>query len=92
MVPLARTDQEPAAYSSVLGIIFTVGFSIGLVTNVMAVGPYLENEAPSPDSEKVTRLVKGRLLKIDGYIYLIRDDTGEDVELTVGPDTHMQRL
>ena len=85
-------------------------FSLVLVNEADAVGPYFENErapndpttAPTPDLKrvmppekppKVDRLVKGRLVKTDGSIYVVRDlIAGQDVHIKVDRDTRMEMV
>ena len=83
-------------------------FSLVLLSEAAAVGPYFENErapndptaAPAPNFKgavppvkppQVDRLVKGRLVKTDGAVYIVRDHVaGQDVQMTVDRDTRME--
>ena len=49
-------------------------------------------EAPSVRPPEVTRLVKGKLLYTDEYLYVVREESGDaEVSLKITPDTRIGR-
>jgi hypothetical protein len=58
-------------------------------------GPAPDFKRPDPAAKppQVTRVVKGRLVRIDGAVFVVRDGiAGEVVEMKVEPDTRMDLL
>ena len=53
--------------------------------------PDLPRETTPTKPPQVNRLVKGKLVKIDGFIYVVHDAVaGENVEMTVDRDTRLE--
>jgi hypothetical protein len=60
-----------------------------------AAGPTPDFKRPPPPAKppQVDRVVKGRLLRIDGSVFVVRDGiAGEEVEMKVERDTRMDLL
>jgi hypothetical protein len=58
-----------------------------------APAPDLKRVVPPEKPPKVDRLVKGRLVKTDGSIYVVRDlVAGQDVQIKVDRDTRMEMV
>ncbi|HEY3196370.1 MAG TPA: hypothetical protein VGJ57_00030 [Nitrospirales bacterium] len=56
-----------------------------------APAPSLKGVVPPAKPPKVDRLVKGRVVKTDGSVYIVRDlIAGQDVQMTVDRDTRME--
>lgn len=55
--------------------------------------PDLPPRAAPPQKPKVTRVIKGELLKIEQFVYLVRDDiAGNQVEVRIDGNTRMDEV
>ena len=73
------------------GVILFVG-ALGLTVGI-AVLAVAEDKAPgagpslNPGQAQGFRIVQGEVLKMEGNTYLVRDETGQEVRLTVNKDS-----
>ncbi|HEY3198246.1 MAG TPA: hypothetical protein VGJ57_09550 [Nitrospirales bacterium] len=74
--------------TSVTALIAALGFAAGSVVMAFAAeqAPLAEPSISSGQAQGF-RIVQGEVLKMEGNTYLVRDETGQEVRLTVNKDS-----
>jgi hypothetical protein len=75
-------------------IVLTGALGMLAATTVMAVAddkPRLSDPSINPGQTQSFRIVQGEVLKMEGNTYLVRDETGQEIRLTINKDSKVDK-
>jgi hypothetical protein len=84
-----RRAEEDTMNTSVIAFIGALGLAAGTAVLTFAAdkAPLSEPSITGSGQTQGFRIVQGEVLKMEGNTYLVRDETGQEVRLTVNKDS-----
>jgi hypothetical protein len=73
--------------TGVLLFVAALGLTVGIAVLVVAEDKTSGGGPVNPGQGQGFRIVQGEVLKMEGNTYLVRDETGQEVRLTVNKDS-----